>query len=671
MIAVLATSLMLISVETGHRFNASLFPASDSILARAESLIVSGSLVPARRLLEPLERRAPGDVRVLILLGRVHLAWPVIGRFKADTLFRRAASLEPGNPEPWYWQGHVGLALGGDDGESMARRSLLRVIAIDPAYRDARALWTRLYAGQSERRDAIAALRRHEGSYFADLWRAQLLVELGDHAQSLPLLAGLMTRNDADPVPRALQARALFELGRDADGWAAYQEALARVDADTTELLWRQLRGIASPAERKAWAATPPEQREAFLRLFWTRREPNLFTGVNERLGEHFRRVHDARRDFGLLHPNARYHRSRIYRSLMGGVNAVTSSEVADLVRRAQLDGCHVGGIDSLTRLQYVMGHARRTDTAQVQESANIEDGLDDRGRVWLRHGRPDMRVAFGLDGETWCYFRREGTYRVTFIRRTGPGGASGDVIFTPVLPGEAESASLLMASDRSTTDYRLDFVFWPALFQDEDGRTELLLFPDSAQAVLALVGLTGLEAARDQSDGHFLRVSADPGDYLLHVDARKDGKLGSYRGSISLPDFGASRLAVSGLLVASGDVAPTRDAMALAAPPGLRLPAGEPLRLYAELYHLAAEDRAVRYEARYRFERLDGGRDVRGRETMVRFQRESAAAPRVIESLVIDPGRLAAGRYRVRLEVVDHVRGTSSVGASMELRLH
>ena len=75
---------------------------------------------------------------------------------------------------------------------------------------------------------------------------------------------------------------------------------------------------------------------------------------------------------------------------------------------------------------------------------------------------------------------------------------------------------------------------------------------------------------------------------------------------------------------------------------------------------------------AEYRFERLDGFVLRRGRERplTVAFDRERDFAPRIIESLVVDPDRLPRGRYRLHIEVSDQVQQVRSTSATIEFRL-
>ena len=59
------------------------------------------------------------------------------------------------------------------------------------------------------------------------------------------------------------------------------------------------------------------------------------------------------------------------------------------------------------------------------------------------------------------------------------------------------------------------------------------------------------------------------------------------------------------------------------------------------------------------------------GRRTTVRFRRDQAARSVTIESLIVDPGRLAPGRYRVWLQVRDGtlVRRAASARLEFEVR--
>ncbi len=646
-------------------------PQRDSLLVRAESLLGAGNLPAARRIVERLQDRHPDDPQVLVLLGRIHLVWPVIGRYAAESLFTRAVRLSPGDPEPLYYLGKVGVALGGDDGEQIARRGFVPVLAIDPDFRDTWALWSGLYRGDAERRAALAALERHRGAWDADYWRAQLLLELGHLDEAAAALEDVIRRRPDDPGPRAWLARVHFTAGRDSAGSAAYEAALQRSAQDSGQVLWRQIRGIVSSSEIQSFRGADPGDRAAFFRLFWASREPDLSTPLNERLGEHFRRLAEARRFYALLHPSSRYFRSSLFRALSGGVGAMPGGLEGAEARAGQAQ-CEAR-LPSVRDAPIQAGQGPRVESSP-DSTPNLLDGLDDRGRIFLRHGAPTYRSIGSLADETWCYLRPDGSVlRVTFVRRTGGFGATGDMVVTPVMAGEATSATELLRTDRFTDASTLSFTFWPAAFRAPDRRrTELLVIPDSLRALAVLVDAAGRQVARDSATGRPLHLVGDPGRYLLLLDAVRGGQTGRYRGTVTLPDFGDDAPAVSSLLLAAGDAPPVRDTLETVAPPGLVLEASRLLRVYAELYHMGERDSMVHYTVEYRFERsvrtLLGGR--RQRATVIGFARAGAFTPRIVESLVIDPGRLPPGRYRLQLLVTDDVRGVRTGSAVIEFRL-
>jgi len=159
----------------------------------------------------------------------------------------------------------------------------------------------------------------------------------------------------------------------------------------------------------------------------------------------------------------------------------------------------------------------------------------------------------------------------------------------------------------------------------------------------------------------------------VLALDAVRGGQLGRWRGSIPFTPFTTDSLAVSSLLVAGGDVPPVRAQIEAAAPRALRLPAGRAVRVYAEIYGLSRDSGSTRYDAVYRFERVRTGflRFLSPtRVTAVSFRRAQVASDPAIETLVVDPGRLPRGHYRLTLEVHDAVRRASAASATLEFDL-
>lgn len=583
------------------------------------------------------------------------LAWPVFGRWQADSLLTRAGALDPDNPEPFYYLGLVGIALGGDDGEWVARRGLTRVLALEPTYRDAWLRWSSLYRGTEERLAGAAALTRHAGEPTPDLWRSHLLIELEAYDEARPVLDALLARSPGDPAPRALLAQLLYETGRDAEAAPAYETALAHADADTGGVLWRQVRSTASPGEREVYDRTPPQGRAAFFRRFWAYRTPDLNATLNGRIGEHFRRLGVARRSYTLLHPNSRYFRSPVLRSFPRFGQGVP--------------GCLRAALGPGSRV--TLPRAPRAAPANADETMNLEDGLDDRGRIFVRYGAPDERIACDITSETWRYRLRQGALQVSFTRRSGPD-SSGDVLLMPIAAGEWEAAQWLLATDRTSEPETLDFVFWNAAFRSATRwQTDVLIFPDSVAATGVLLDADGRAAARDSAAGAPLRLRAAPGRYVLALDAERGDRRGRYRSGFDLPRFTGDSLAVSGLLVTGRDAPAQREAMVAAAPSHLRLPQNQPLRVYAEVYGLAAKAGRVRYEAEYRFEPADSaGPASQRRRASVRFRRELAAGDLTIESLLINPGRLQRGRYRLTLRVNDTVADVRAASGSLVLEL-
>src|SRR5690606_35500865 len=283
----------------------------------------------------------------------------------------------------------------------------------------------------------------------------------------------------------------------------------------------------------------------------------------NERIGEHFRRLAEARRRFRLRQPLALYHHSATYRRNVSALVPGALPELADLEPRVLVPG------------------------------RNLPLQLDDRGLAFLRHGEPDYRAAFSLDVETWRY-DGDPPLELRFARVLGPAPMT-DMIFRPPTESHLDAVARALSTDRSSLPAPLEFAFWFARFRAgaDAGRAELVLVLDSLAAAAALFDATGEEVARGRAGpGGVLRLEAPPGQYLLALDAARGDSLGRYRGRVTLPDYGQTGLRTSDILLAHpGPGYPAdRDAVVARAAPGLELSAGAPFALYLEIYGLRVE---------------------------------------------------------------------------------
>lgn len=642
----------------------------EQLLVRADSLIRTGKLADARRLAERFEDRHPQDPRVLILLGRIYLAWPVVGRYRAESLLTRAGRMDSTNAEPFYLIAEVGTALRGEDGEEFVRRGLIGALGANPDYRDAWERWQRVYQRDSDRQKMVNALARHAGGRNADYRRAQLLVQMERSEEAAALFDSVVTRHPGDPGPLAWLARALFTAGRDSAGVIAYEAAIRLASDDTGLVLWKQIRGIATQGERDTFALTFPGSYTGFFRRFWARRDPELAAPVNRRFVEHFHRLAYATHRYPLQHGGSRYFQSEVYRALTGDLGLMPDPNGAltaafDAANEAQGSVRTPSVRDEIIRAG--LGPRIMNDVA-----ANLEDNLDDRGRIYLRHGPPDTRhIGPHGDSETWFYGVAGGrSLRVSFMRRTAGVAGAGDMVLTAMAWGEAESARSLLDTDRSTATNTLDFVFWLASFRSGDGATELYVVADSVAGVAVLLDAEGREADRASGSGGRWRLATRAGRYTLMLDAERDGKQAHYRGGAALPDLGGGRLAVSTILVATGTPVPQRDSMLAALSPRLEISADQPLRVYAEIYGLGRDSGVSRYSVDYRFERTDGEISEGGRSSSIAFERQHVSATRIVESLIVDPDRLPKGRYRLNLVIFDRVRGVQVSSGGLLFRL-
>ncbi len=426
-------------------------------LAAAVHALASDSIEQAIRFAERYTQKAPRDPRGFLVLGDAYARRMPAGRFRALEAYRTAARLVRRDPEPPYRMAQMGLWLGGDDGERIAREELERVLELDPLYKDSWSLWLTLYRNGGGRRKMIDRLAPHRDHAAIRARMAQLLIEDEAYATADRLLDSALAVDSAAPAWLALRAQSALEAGDTATGLAYYGRALAHAARDSGAFLWGQVIGIATPAELRAWGGVPVERRAAWLESFWARRNPNLFAGVNGRIAEHFARLRYAREHFPLLHPLVSYHRSAVGRALnlepSEGERAfhLRCEVYEDLVpsfglhvqvpgvsRRREASRVSMGALSHLTpderadvlaatatairtgrRLPPVIQRAineegglaqafapptfaalgfdvRNVDSTAGRVGYNLATGLDDRGLMYLRFGPADKLVLGG-----------------------------------------------------------------------------------------------------------------------------------------------------------------------------------------------------------------------------------------------------------------------------------
>ncbi len=432
--------------------------AQDSLpepLRQARASVAAGNIEDAIRVAERYTGEHPRDARGFLVLGDAYFKRMPAGRFLAARSYQEAERLAPQDPAPPYRYAEVGLWLGGDDGEGMAKQGLERVLALDPLYRDAWDDWLTLFRNSGSRRHMAEQLAPYSGNPLIRSRLAQLAIEEERYDEANQLLDSALAADPTNPAWLALRAQSAFEAGDTITGWDFFRRALAHADQDSTSALWHQAIGIAWPWEMRVWVAgVPAAQKGDWLASFWARRNPNLFAGVNHRLAEHFERLRYARKHYPLLHPLISYHRSQIARAMSlepsaGEREYNQRCEMYEVLVATRLHVPHPGqagsaawGIplpgvsqasdqarinpdplsiltaeerDGLTSLAHSVGMGspipagltqslfaplnlslRGMDSVAARIGYNLATGLDDRGVMYLRFGPPDQQFVGG-----------------------------------------------------------------------------------------------------------------------------------------------------------------------------------------------------------------------------------------------------------------------------------
>lgn len=359
----------------------------DSLAAASDTL----ALRQGEAALIKQARQAPDNALLHLRLGLVALRLGDLGARRAyddaASEFQWATELRPRWPWGWYGLGLAELGVGdsevvlvsglqamlGRDALTRSANAFAKSAEVDPTFVEGvvELANTALRQRTNVRTEvALAALRRTArtaAGRHPEILRARGRIEraVGSPDSAAVAFRLLLARDTTDAEVRLEMARTGFLTGdptaaalwyaglRQAEGevLAAYRGDLAYVMPDS--LLW-------------AFDMADPAAREALVREFWAIRDRTELRADGERLGEHYRRLDYAMRNYRLTSARRQY----------------------DIVERFR----------------------------------SAQDLLDDRGIVYVRHGAPDDWVTYAAVGveanESWRYRRDDGDLLLHFVAR-------------------------------------------------------------------------------------------------------------------------------------------------------------------------------------------------------------------------------------------------------------
>ena len=376
----------------------------DSILRQARIALSHNQADSAETLFRAALEADSRSLQALIGLGRVELARE--DGSDAQSWFEDALEVDAGNLEAHYYAGIAAREAGTQ--LAMILRTMRWntaedhfefVLARDSLYRDVvlqLAILER-YRGELERaldlayrqialkpglpeaeiglyriyrfllydmspQDALRMLKlrpTHESLFFT----AELLRRVNQLDDAEKLLRQLLLNPGEVPVQAALLSLTRIDVkrGRADSAEHTYWEAVDRVSTGLgSALLFEDLKYIVTDAELDAYASLSSDRRkQAFFRTFWARRNPTPSAPSNPRLLEHYRRLLLAESEF----------------EYYGFRNAFNDPE--------------------------------RFRTFHFPRSFALNKEYNDKGLIWIRHGKADVIRRALNDTEVWIYFQR------------------------------------------------------------------------------------------------------------------------------------------------------------------------------------------------------------------------------------------------------------------------
>lgn len=472
------------------------------------------------------------------------------------------------------------------------------------------------------------------------------------------------------------RARIAFARNEREQGQRFVEEAIKDIESPLDAwFLLEDYKYVLEPGELKQFAlAASSEAHSRYFRGFWTKRDPDRTTPLNERLAEHYERLSVAERDY-----------------YFDGLRAEFNTPDVD-VQAGEL--------------------APRID---FPDAYWLNHALDDRGLIYVRHGEPWDR-AFDNEADrsnvSWRYYRNGRPVDFHFI--VSDLAAHDNWRLVPTLPQNMKSRRAAwgfpytggwnprevlhlherniaegLTTDTHTWGEDVEPLFVPhrlAAFSGEDGRTLIRLyytFPTEADRIGFSVHDRNWEEVFSEERrprGALVFEAQVPPDslHLSLVASSDDGKrVGSYRWSYAAPDFRGDSLLMSDVVPLHPVVSDTASNPARWGSPLTSFERSGSLPLYFEVYGLTFDgDDRTSYELEYRLEPVDrrGGLFgfLRGDDdpTLSLTTTLTGSDRNTAETTMLDISSVKPGNYELHVTVRDRTSGKSASGAiEVELR--
>lgn len=601
-------------------------------------------------------------------------------KFDAIKEYRLALRDDSTACEARYKIAMTGFALRQTGGYRMAARELAKLICIDPGYQNTYRVWrdSILDKTPGELRRVHPHLITHMAAHPQSRdWWLDIAADRYHLDQYHSALEALDHHHLFCPETRAterhlMRGRCMLALGDTTAFEREYGAALAAAEgAGDFAVLLRDTETIFSAEEnRAAQKLERPEEWRTFFHAFWKLKDPDPVTPTNERLIEHYSRLHEAERFYEQLFPHSLTQTSRSYYTEMNRVGFV--SYPANIF----------------------WGRSRKL-------------ALDHRGLMFLRHGPPDRIWHPEVDPDrdsTPIDIWRYGGAVFTFKRKFGAGdymaslGGGGNFrlamdqeSFDDPLPAvmiEGYLSDFMAAGESVETEF----------YQSVLGDAVAPHVPTSAQLALfdTLWNLIMIDTARVS------RTVGPDGDYwwaahraplngsavitVLRMDI--PGHRAVARGRYRVKPFGQDSLELSGISLgvppSSGERAHTIGTVGFVPRPSLRFALDEVVRLYIEIYGLRPGRNGERSYVQAITVRL-AGEDADKKNSLIsrlwswggkrhasmtmNFAKQFTGKGPVSGNVDIDTSLLVPGSYQVIVTVKDsHSGQTGKVAREFEL---